>query len=1346
MLGRDRVDGRSAALGGRAREGEDARTPSVVGPYRIVDVLGKGGMGVVYRAVRCGEDRPVALKTVRIPRGSSVTGIRAEILALSRLHHPSVVRILTEGVEGGLPWYAMELLEGSTMRDYIGDLWRAPGPGGDRVGLTQAAGIGGAEPDATTRVIALARGDVTPSAPDAAPGAPRRQRIPVAAGRLREALTLMRRLCAPLAYLHGRGVVHRDLKPSNVFIRTGGEPVLVDFGLVSRFRGGLGREALEVGGLLVGTAAYMAPEQAMGLLVDARADLYGFGIMLYEVLTGGVPFSGGTTRELLQRQVSERPAPPSSLVDGIPERLDALVLRLLAKKPRDRFGYAEDVAAALAELGADPSPEIHGRAFLFRPDLCGREAALASLDQSIARLRRGAGGCVLVGGESGVGKTSLVARAARNATLAQLPVITGECLPIAIAGEAASVRGAALEPALPESVAGPTALDVTGAPLHPFHPLLQAIADRCREGGPEAVAALLGSRGKVLAAYAPALLDLPGVRDQPDPPDLPVEAAHQRVLHDLAETLSAYAAHAGALLLVLDDLQWADELSLSFLRSLPAEYFEAHQVLILGAYRSDEVGAHLRQLLLRPATGIIELGRLDERTVGVIVGDMLALARPPRPFVRFLAEQSEGNPFFVAEYLRAAVEEGLLRREEGTWRFVDRADRGCGAEGGALIQLAERASGADLGERGSDPSLQAEAASSFEALPLPRSLREIVGRRLMGLGEAARGLLEVAAVLGREVDAALLAEVDGGAPEAALEALKELAARQVLLPVEGGRHRFAHDKLREITYGQIPTTRCRAIHAAAAAALERQLTTSPLLALHYSELAHHWTAAEVWPKSIHYLEKAGEQALRDFSNREAIRFFRQAIALGARAAEPPAPLQLARWERSLVEAHQGLGEDALGRVHAERALRHCRRPVPTSATGRLLGCVVQIVIRLLQSYLPPREVTSPVKRALLLEAAYVSQRMLEPAFRDNDPLLGVYCGVRSLNLAERAPRSPPLARGYAFMSMLVGLTPLQRVARSWSARALRIADGIGSGSLTAYCLSRVGCYSISVARWEEAEAQLRRAADLARALGDRRQLDESLTLLGISFHASGRFEESVRIAEDELASGAARGDLQTQGWARSRMAQSLARVGRAAEALAVLEASRGWIEHSAGDTEALWAEAAAALAHLGAGDPEGAWRAADRALARMKKRPPVQFYLGAPCAEVAEVYLALREQAGGGPGAPALTDAARSAVAILTRFARIVQFIRPAALRARGTQAWLDREPALAARTWRKALAEAARLGMPHEEGRTHLEIGLREGPVEARAHLTRAVELLGPGSDAADVLRAREALAALPR
>ncbi|MFN7975795.1 MAG: serine/threonine-protein kinase [Acidobacteriota bacterium] len=274
---------------------------SAIGPYDLLSTLGRGGMGHVHRARHRESGAIVALKTVRAAEASHLASIRREIHSLARLRHPGIVRVVDEGLERGMPWYAMELCEGATLRDLV--------PGVEDFGT-----------------------DVGPE--------------------LVRVVTLIARLCASLAYLHGEGLVHRDLKPENVMVRSGDAPLLVDFGIASAFTGRSGRDVLWLDSDVVGTPAYMAPEQALGKAVDARGDLYALGCMLHELLTGAPPFSDGSAGEVLRMHLDVAPSPPSRLRGGIPPELDDLVLRLLAKEPAERLGHADDVAARLRALGA----------------------------------------------------------------------------------------------------------------------------------------------------------------------------------------------------------------------------------------------------------------------------------------------------------------------------------------------------------------------------------------------------------------------------------------------------------------------------------------------------------------------------------------------------------------------------------------------------------------------------------------------------------------------------------------------------------------------------------------------------------------------------------------------------------------------------------------------------------------------------------------------------------------------------------------------------------------------------------------------------------------------------------
>src|SRR5262249_41831360 len=162
-------------------------------------------------------------------------------------------------------------------------------------------------------------------------------------------------------------------KPENIFVRSDDSPVLVDFGIASR--GPRGREQLEAGGQTVGSPEYMAPEQIRGEFVDARADLYALRCILYEVICGRPPFLSDGTGAIFDLHLNAAPPPPSHSTDRVPAALDHLVLRMLEKRPPDRLGYADDVAAALAEHGAGgwtDSDAPPARPYLYRAAFAGR--------------------------------------------------------------------------------------------------------------------------------------------------------------------------------------------------------------------------------------------------------------------------------------------------------------------------------------------------------------------------------------------------------------------------------------------------------------------------------------------------------------------------------------------------------------------------------------------------------------------------------------------------------------------------------------------------------------------------------------------------------------------------------------------------------------------------------------------------------------------------------------------------------------------------------------------------------------------------------------------------------------
>jgi tetratricopeptide (TPR) repeat protein len=603
----------------------------------------------------------------------------------------------------------------------------------------------------------------------------------------------------------------------------------------------------------------MAPEQVRGDFVDARADLYSLGCILYECVTGFPPFPGRSTRDVLEAHLHEPPLPPSQYFDEevIPKPLEWLILKLLEKQPQERLGYAEDVARVLTTLGVEveePAGLPHPQPYLYRPVFTGREDMVRKIRAAIDRLSYYQGGRIVIGGGSGVGKTRLAMEMAREALHRGIPVVTCECLPRSPAG------------------VQPTA-GMRASPLHPFRSLLTAVADRCRHGGPQETALLLGPSGKVLVAYEPSLDELPGLRELPPPSPLPPELARARVFSALQEVLFSFAEDE-PLLLIIDDLQWADELSLGFLRQLCQEDLSERGVLLLGTYRMEEMGEELRELVHAPGIQHLVLGRLDDPSVRSMAGGMLALNTPPRELIEVLTRQAEGNAFFVAEYLRAAIAEGGLHRDpSGRWLLSD----------------------------------QTQARNALAALAMPGSIAEIIHLRLRGLSTETRTLVESAAVLGREFDAELLLDTASLEEEAGLDAVETLRVRQILEDAARGRLRFVHDKLREVSYEQISGEHCVQLHHRAAMAIEHRYSQARDFALFYPDLAHHWTKARVHDQASRYSGLAGDRARAAHANGDAI-FFYQASIAEARELLQEGTAAPEQWRGPLSVLYESLGD------------------------------------------------------------------------------------------------------------------------------------------------------------------------------------------------------------------------------------------------------------------------------------------------------------------------------------------------------------------------------------------------------------------------------------------------------
>jgi tetratricopeptide (TPR) repeat protein len=785
----------------------------LLGPYAVEESIGSGAMGIVYRARHTVTGDAVAVKVLRTQAPHLLTSFRREVHILAGLRHPNIVRILDQGLSSGVPWFAMEIVDGTSLRSL---LWPKSTQSRRETEDSQAA-----------RTLADTSGGAAPARRKNVPP-PDPARLPIA-----EVVRLAIPICRGLAFLHGCGVVHRDLKPENILIRADGTPVLADFGLVFPF-GGMGREILDLADAGSGTLAYMAPEQRFGRFVDARADLFSLGCVLYEALTGVFPFGPAGVHE-----VSPAPPLPSAMVAGIPAALDVVVTGLLKLSPQDRIGYADDVAALLeSAVGtAERSPSPKPTTYLYRSGFVGRRETFAQLEYAIDRAVDGRGSKVFVTGASGAGKTRLVLEAAALASEKGMAVITGECLPLGTAE------------------GGHRALS---APLHPVRRLLTGIADYCRNVDPAIAKKLLAGRARLLAPHERLLEDLAEQLQEEVPSPLPDDAARTRMLSALASLVLDYARER-PLCFIIDDLQWADELSLDLLSSIAASDCANAPLLLLGTGRLEEMTPLLQQLFHEPGALYAELDRLDKQDVGQMVGGMLALRTPPAELVEFLYGVSGGNPFFLAEYLRTAIAEGRLERNvDGRWVL-------------------------------SDPRLTGVA--------IPTAISALIRRRLDGLSPKIKKIVGAAAVLGRGFDTELLAKTAELDVADILDAYGTLRQRQIFEDEQLGSLRFMHDQLRDAAYSAMAADECIHWHKRAAASIEERYSGRDIEP-YLGSLGFHLAKAGAPERAAGYFGRAAELARRTYANGDAVKLYRLAIEQMDRAG---------RWE-TRAALHEAIGD------------------------------------------------------------------------------------------------------------------------------------------------------------------------------------------------------------------------------------------------------------------------------------------------------------------------------------------------------------------------------------------------------------------------------------------------------
>jgi len=979
------------------------------GRYAILKKLGEGGKGVVYKARDTVLNRVVAIKMLKstVLSEEAYSRFIREAQAVGKLNHPNIVSIHDISKDGEKQFFVFEFVDGMSLRELM-------------------------------RTYPEGKCDV------------------------QTVLRISIDVCNALHYAHSQGVLHRDIKPENILTTQEGIAKLMDFGLAKM----LGQPSITQEGIIVGTVAYVAPEIALGKGADARSDLYSFGAVLYEAVTGKPPFTGEDSVKIIFSHIHEYPVSPSRLNPKVPQALDECIIRLLEKEPGKRYQTAADLLEVLRDVAEGflrevlvpslkpsivvPSPRPSA---VKEVQLIDRVEEMALLREAVDKAVRGQGNVVFLHGEAGIGKTRLTKELGAYARLRGMQVLYGRC---------------------------PALFRMDGVP--PYILWNEAIKDYLQVCTPEQLYRVVGFYPGELSKLVPELKQKLGAIPQ----SLPINPEHGR--DRLFEAVSQFMTNISKeapLLVVLDDLQWTDQSSLLLLHYLARGVYR-ESLLLLGAYRETDIDERhplppvLTELNRERLLQSVPLKRLSFDEVSEMIKRMLEQDDVPREFCELVYEKTRGNPFFVEEVIKSLKEEEVIYREENKWKIKE-----------------------------------------VSKIEFPETVKGVIKNRISRLDDECQNVLTLASFVGNDFAFEALCGVTGVEEDKLLE-LMEKMLKTGLIKEKTIRGEdicsFADIIVRDVVHEEVSRLRHKKLHGVVGCALEKVYTEK--IDEHLGELAYHFLEGGDKDKALDYFLKAGEKAVKIFANGEAASYFQSALRL--LEEKEGVPNEMGRVLERLGDIKRLVGEYDASIKHWNEALLLWKRLDEKETVARLYRKMANVFWTNMGDAKKAKEQHEAAFRILETQPESVEFARLYEDLAEMVSMGATGNMAEALSWAEKAVELSKklnayeiLARSYACLGEISGWLGDRKKAVESMDRALKIALDNGYMDTALWVYNDRGM--LPAEEHEKILEYLEKGFELAKKVGDVFQRSWIGTNLAWTYIGMGNMDKAIVLNEESVA-------------------------------------------------------------------------------------------------------------------------------------------------------------------------------------------------------------------------------------